>query len=102
MTTIVNDHARDIAVSIIEGDIAQVENWARLQGLMSMLALPPRRGDDGQMRRVIVEIMIARNKWAPVESLVIDDKGMTFFWGRNGSTVEYRFRGDECPPWRVM
>lgn len=100
--SLVNDHVRDIAASIIEGDVSQLDNWARLQGLLAMLALPPLRRDDGQMWRVVVEVEIAKGKWAPVETLSIDDKGLTFTWGRNGSTVEYKFPGESCPPWRTV
>lgn len=93
--------ARAIAVKVIQSDISEVENWSRLQGLLAMLALPMVRTETGAFRRVKVEVEIAKDEWAAVESLSIDDKGMTFSWGRNGSAVEYRFPGETCPRWRT-
>ena len=75
------------------------EEYARLHGLMAMLALPPVRRATGGMRKYVVEIEASRNVWVPVDSIVIDDEGLTFVWGANGTRVERKFK--RCPPWRV-
>lgn len=79
------------------------EDGSRLHGLLAVLALPARRQADGVYRRPVVEVEIQKHpsKWAAVENLVIDADGMTFFWGTNGSTVQYRFPGRTCPAWRM-
>ena len=88
------------AIARIIGDRTS-ENGSSLHGLLAMLALPPRRGVDGVFRRQLVEVEIAPDRWAAVEELSIDCDGMTFSWGRNGGSVEYRFEGMMCPRWRV-
>lgn len=79
----------------------RAEGWARLQGLMAVLALPPVRRSDNTWARPPVEVEIAPGNWTPVEDIVIDADGMTLSFGKNGSRVEYRFPGTTCPRWRV-
>lgn len=98
-------HPRGNVAGVTRGEQAEVErieNWSRLQGLMRVLALPPVIGLDGALRRVPVEVEIAPGRWAAVENIWIDADGMTFSYGTNGRSVEYRFHGDACPQWRVV
>jgi len=78
------------------------EDGARLHGLLAVLALPAMRCQDGAYRRPKVEIEIKRGVWAEVESIIIDDKGMTFLFGTNGHTTRYHFPGTICPNWRPV
>ena len=78
------------------------EQAARLHGLMAMLALPARRGDDGVYRRLLVEIEVARGRWAPVDSVIIESDRLVFSYGVNGHRREYTFvAGEDVPQWRT-
>ncbi len=78
------------------------EDGSRFHGLLAVLALLRCvAADDGVYRRPVVEIEIKRNVWAPVESVIVEDKGMTFLFGTNGHTTRYFFPGTMCPQWRM-
>jgi len=84
---------------LIEED---VEAWARLQGLLAMLALPPMREDDGVVRRILVEIEVSPNKWVPIEGVTIEPHRLIFHYGTNGTRVQYPYaREDGIPRWRT-
>lgn len=78
------------------------ESWARLQGVMAMLALPPVRARDGRERRRVVEIEIAPDQWAVVDGISIESGRLTFYRGTNGHRSEFRFSSAEpSPRWRI-
>lgn len=86
-----------IASPDLEGEA--LEDWSRLQGLIAVLALPPRRGLDGAYRKPAIEIEVEHNVWRNVEDIILDGDGMTFTFGTDGARVQYRFK--LCPRWRT-
>lgn len=78
------------------------EAHARLMGIMSQLGLPAMRYPDGSDRRIVVEIQIARGRWAQVHGVSVESDEITFWSGHNGTRAEYKFTQSEgCPPWRT-
>jgi hypothetical protein len=76
------------------------ESWARLMGVMSMLALPPVRCG-GVERRRIVEIELSPGVWQCVDGVSITSDSITFF-SMNGVRHEWKFTtGEPTPRWRV-
>jgi len=79
-----------------------VEGWARLSGLMAVLALPPVRGNDKTYRRAAVEIEVARGIWTEIDAVAIEADRLIFWFGKNGERQEYPFaRAEGVPQWRT-
>ncbi len=75
--------------------------WARLRGLVAVLSLPAHRCDDGIFRKRKVEVELDANTWVAVDSMAIESERIVFWFGTNGTRVEYVFPRDACPRWRV-
>lgn len=81
-----------------------LEGWARLQGLLAVMGLPPVREVDGFVRRRVVEIEIRPNSdlWVAIEGIAIEMHRVICWTGTNGSKRQYEFvRGEDMPRWRV-
>jgi hypothetical protein len=76
----------------------ELEDDARLRGLMAMLALPARRTGAGDWRRVTVEVEIASGMWAEVDSVIIEADKFTVC--RNGLACWTFLRSEGIPKWR--
>lgn len=83
------------------------ENWARTQGLIATLALPPLHCADRTERRRVVEVDIrsplgngsTEPVWQRVESMVVDASRIVITTA-DGETVT-RDIADGVPPWRA-
>lgn len=81
-----------------------VEGWARLSGLLAMLALPPVRLADGTHRLRIVEIEVRpdSDKWIAIDGVTLEPHRLLCWRGGNGSRVVYEYpRGSAIPKWRT-
>lgn len=80
-----------------------VEGWARLSGLLAVLALPEMRLDDGTYRRRAIEIEVKprSDRWTLIDGICIEHHRIICFWGSNGTRQQYEFmRGEQMPMWR--
>lgn len=79
------------------------EGWARLSGMMAMLALPPVRRDDGTFRARVVEIEVAPNRWLRVDGVALEAHRLICWHGSNGSRIQFEYpRGAAIPRWRML
>lgn len=80
---------------------ADIEGWARLQGLLTMMGLPPVNHGDGTVKRRIVEIAV-HGEWVAIEGIAVELHRVICWTGTNGSRQNYEFkRGEDIPRWRV-
>lgn len=80
-----------------------VEDWARLKGLMAMLALPGVRDPASDtFNSRVVQIEIRHEVWTAIDAVAIDAERLIFWVGTNGSRQEFVFRRSEgVPRWRM-
>lgn len=77
------------------------EGWARLQGLIAMLALPEVRLPNGTYARRRVEVRLS-STWQPVDTVVVTKESVVFSHGANGSRREFILaRTEPVPAWRM-
>ncbi len=81
-----------------EPTMKELEDDARLRGLMAVLALPARRTATGEFKRVLVQVEVAAGLWADVDSVVLDAESLTVCC----ASQCYAFRRVEgTPRWRT-
>ncbi len=79
-----------------------VDNWARLQGVIAMLALPEVRCRDGVFRRRAVEIEVLPDQWREITECTITAESVKFAIGDGAWRREYLFDRGAVPRWRVV
>ncbi len=85
----------------INGTATESNAWAKLRGLMAVLALPPVRFADGVFRKRLIEVEIAEGTWAAVNAIAVEPERLVFWFGINGERVEYVFPRSHVPNWRI-
>lgn len=83
---------------------ADIEGWARLQGLLAMVALPPIHTDHGRFRRRVIEIEVEpdSDRWVEIEGVAVEMHRIICWTGHNGSTQQWIYpRGAAIPRWRT-
>ncbi len=83
---------------------SDVEGYARLAGLLAMLALPPIHAGDGTFRRRVVEIEVSpgSDRWIAIEGVAVEAHRIICWTGSNGTRQQFEYlRGEKIPQWRT-
>lgn len=103
MIEIVHDDAmKNDRVTVMQSLLASdPEAWARLSGVMAILALPHVAHADRTTRAQLIEIEVQHNVWEHVDRVTITPEAIIFAHGVNGHTKRWPFSFGDIPRWRM-
>lgn len=85
---------------VISGELCHMhaESWARTQGLIAQLALPPLQSKSGAMERVVIEVETQDGSYKSIKTMSVDADRIVIV--TDDDTYLSRSMKDGVPPWR--